>query len=215
MRAEAVQVARDQLLARAALAEHEDRARDRGEPRDRLAEPHDRRARAGERRVGPELPAERGDLGVEPAPLERLLDLAHHAHHRLRLVDEPRGAEPHRLDAAVVAAGAGVDDHRRVVPLVRESPEHLEAVEPGHLEVEDDAVHRLAREELECLGAAARDRRVVPAEAAEIVGVLLGHRRDVIHYQQVRHAWLRANVGLRDHHGGTENTENNARRKTF
>ncbi len=41
---------------------------------------------------------------------------------RLRLVDEPVGAKPHRLDAAVVAAGAGVDDDRHVDSALPHAP---------------------------------------------------------------------------------------------
>ena len=92
---------------------------------------------------------QRAHLRAQAAALDGALDLVDHPLHRLRLVDESRGAEPHGLDAPVEVAGAGVDDHRHLRPPPLQGAEHLEAVHPRHLQVEDDAVHRLAAEPLQ------------------------------------------------------------------
>ena len=96
----------------------------------------------------------------QPSARHGVLDFLHDPLDGLGLVDEPVGAEPHRLDAAVVAAGAGVDDDRCVDAALLQPPQHLEAVGARHLEIEDDAVDRLAREQVERLVAAAGDDRV-------------------------------------------------------
>ena len=93
----------------------------------------------------------------QPPARDRVLDLLNDALDRLRLVDEPVGAEPHGLDAAVVAAGAGVDDDRRVDAALLQPPQHFEAVDARHLEIEDDAVDRLAGQDVERLVAAGGD----------------------------------------------------------
>ena len=137
-------------------------------------------------RLAVEPGAQRSQLLHQPPARDRVLDLLHDALDRLRLVDEPVGAEPHRLDAAVVAAGAGVDDDRRVDAALLQPPQDLEAVGARHLEIEDDAVDRLAGEDVERLVAAGGDDRVVAADAFQVVGVLLGHRRHVIDHQHLR-----------------------------
>ena len=127
----------------------------------------------------------------------RVLDLLDDALDRLRLVDEPVGAEPHGLDAAVVAAGAGVDDDRRVDAALLQPPQHLEAVGARHLEIEDDAVDRLAGQDVERLVAAGGDDRVVAADAFQVVGVLLGHRRHVVDHEHLhRHVRVGPPAGM-------------------
>ena len=54
-----------------------------------------------------------------------------------------------------------------------------------HLEVENDAVDRLAGEHLQRLIATRRDGRAVAPHALQVVGILLGHRRDVIDDQHL------------------------------
>ena len=181
-----MQLARDQFLARAALPDDQHAARNRRDARDRLAERPHRRAVADERRVAVEPRPQRSNLLHQPPARHRVLDLLNDALDRLRLVDEPVGAEPHRLDAAVVVAGAGVDDDRRVDAALLQPPQHLEAVDARHLEIEDDAVDRLAGEEVERLVAAGGDSRVIAADPFQVVGILLGHRRHVIDHQNLR-----------------------------
>ena len=67
-----------------------------------------------------------------------------------------------------------------------QAPQDLEAVGARHLEIEDDAVDRLATQDVERLVAAGGDDRLVPADALQIVGVLLGHRRNVIDHEDLR-----------------------------
>ena len=110
IRAEAVQLAGDELLSRSALSHDEHGARNLGHARDRVLEPLHGRACAHERRLAVEALAHGGDLAREPLSLQRLLDLLHHPLHGLGLVDEASSAEPDRLDAAVVVAGPGVHD---------------------------------------------------------------------------------------------------------
>src|SRR6185436_17411124 len=108
----AMQYARDQFLARPALAHDQDTARNRRNPRDGVPERPHRSAVADERRVAIEARAERAQLGHQLPARDGVLDLLHDALDRLGLVDESIRAQPHRLDAAVVAAGAGIDDDR-------------------------------------------------------------------------------------------------------
>ena len=68
---------------------------------------------------------------------------------RLGLVDEPVRAEPDSLNAAVVAAGPGIDDHGRVDTTMLHASEHFETIYPWHLEVEHHAVDRLPRQHVE------------------------------------------------------------------
>src|SRR5688572_12184764 len=107
-----MQVPGDDLLPGSAFADDEDGARDRCHPRD-LVLPLPR-AVTEQGAVGRHVPLEAGDLPGEPASLEAGIDLVYHALHRLGLVDEAVGPEADRLNAAVVVAGARVDDHRSV-----------------------------------------------------------------------------------------------------
>src|SRR6266550_4531426 len=78
----------------------------------------------------------------------------------------------------------------RVLDLLRQAldrAQHLEPVHPRHFEIENDAVHRIARQALERRAAALRDECFVAAKALEVVGVLLGHSWDVIDDQDQCH----------------------------
>ena len=188
IRAEAVQLAGDELLSRSALSYDEHGARNLGHARDRVLEPLHGRARAHERRLAVEALAQGGDLAREPLSLQRLLDLLHHPLHGLGLVDEASSAEPDGLDAAVVVAGPGVDDGGDAEASGAHRPQHLEPVHSRHLEIEDHTVHRLGLQGVERLPAAVGDERFVAAHALEIVGVLLCEGRDVVDDQDCGHA---------------------------
>ena len=109
-----------------------------------------------------------------------VLDLLHDPLDPFRFVDEPVGAKPDRLDAAVVAAGTGVDDHGGGNAALLQQTEHLEAVRPRHFEVEDHAIDRLPLQNVERRVTAVRNDGLVSADALEVVAVLLGHRRNVV-----------------------------------
>ena len=123
---------------------------------------------------------------AKPAALERALDLVDHPLHRLGLVDEPVRAEPKGLDAAVVAAGAGVDDDRHLRAFLLQRPQHLEAVHARHLEIQHDAIHRGSAEHRQRLLPAGRRDDLVP-HATQVVGVLLGQGRHVVHHEDQGH----------------------------
>jgi len=107
--------------------------------------------------------------------------------HRLRFVDETPRPQADRLDAAVVVARPRIDDHGNPEPATVHSAQHLEAVHPRHLEVEDHAVHRLALQEIEGLAATLGDERFVAAYPLQIVGILLRHGGDVVDDQYRGH----------------------------
>ena len=69
-----------------------------------------------------------------------------------------------------------------------------EAIEPRHLEVEDHAVHRLARQHLERLDAVRRREHVEAAEALQVVRVLPGHGGNVVDHEHAGHEGILARV---------------------
>ena len=73
-------------------------------------------------------------------------------------------------------------------PRSRMRAQHGEAVLPRHLEVEDDAVDRFAREQGERFVAVERDERLEAGDAPQVVRVLLRHRADVVDNQDGGHA---------------------------
>src|SRR5690606_31742566 len=197
LRAQRVQVPRDQLLARAALAQDQHRAGNRRQPADLLAQALHGQARADERRLRVQPRAQGLHLRDQPPALERVSHLLHHALHRLRLVDERECAEPHRAHAAVEVARARVDDDRGVQPQLLHAAQHLEAVHARHLEVQDHAVQLLVAQRLQRLRAGRGDAHAPAAQPLEVVGVLLGHGRDVIDDEDACHACLRKALRVR------------------
>src|SRR5207244_2836634 len=175
------------LLPRPALADDQDRTRDLRDAPDRVLERLHGGARAHERGLGIEAAPQGGELPREALLLERVLDLLHDAFHRLGLVDEAPGSEPDGLRAAVVVARPGVDEHRHPEPTSLHGPQHFEAVHPRHFQVEDDAVHRLALQQIERRAARERDEHVVAAYALQVVRVLLRHGGYVVHDQDGAH----------------------------
>src|SRR5574341_1144183 len=111
-----MEFASHQLLARAALTNDERGTGYRSHTDDHFLELRQRGTGPDERRFEAEPAAQQGDLLGQAPPLDRVLDLLRHALHRLRLVDETVGAEPDGLRAAVIVAGAGVDDDRHAQP---------------------------------------------------------------------------------------------------
>ena len=187
VRAQTVQLTGDELLPRPALAHDQDRTRDLRDAPDRVLERLHGGARAHERGLGIEAAPQGGELPREALLLERVLDLLHDAFHRLGLVDEAPGAEPDGLRAAVVVARPGVDEHRHPEPTSLHGPQHFEAVHPRHFQVEDDAVHRFALQQIERRAARERDEHVVAAYALQVVRVLLRHGGYVVHDQDGAH----------------------------
>ncbi len=140
-----MQLARDHFLPVPLSPSIEHAAGNRRHPRDRVTQRAAWPRLSPMSSVSPSQPrAQRPQLLDHAAARDGVLDLLDDALDRLGLVDEPEGAEPHGLHAAVVAAGAGVDDDGRVDAALLQPPQHFEAVEPRHLEVEDHAVDRLA-----------------------------------------------------------------------
>jgi len=109
------------------------------------------------------------------------------AFHRLRLVDETVCSELDCFNAPLVVARAGVDDHGNIEALFLELAQHLETVDPGHFEIENHAIHRFIRNEVERFLAACGDARVVAPDAFQIVCVLFRQVGDVVYHQNQCH----------------------------
>src|SRR5256886_8773801 len=78
-------------------------------------------------------------------------------------------------------------EHRHPEPTSLHGSQHFEAVHPRHFQVEDDAVHRFALQQIERRAARERDEHVVAAYALQIVRVLLRHGGYVVHDQDGAH----------------------------
>src|SRR5262245_11027473 len=104
-------IARDELLAGAALAEYQNRARNRRDARDCVLQLLHRWAAAAQRTVRSGIATQLRHLGEKQPPLDREVDLARHALDGVRFVDERECTELDRLNATIVAAGARIDDH--------------------------------------------------------------------------------------------------------
>src|SRR5216117_2986113 len=211
--------ASDQLLAGAALTDDEYRTWHRRDADDCLLELRERRTRPDERGLEPEAVSEQRDLGREAAALDRILDLLRDPLHRLGLVDETVGAKPDRLRAAVVVTGSRVHNDRHTQPQALHRAQHLEAIHAGHLEIENDAVDRVARQALECRAAALGDERLVAAEALQVIRVLLGHGWHVVDDQDQSHCTGISTMNVDPFHGSvstlSEPCESSTSRRTI
>jgi hypothetical protein len=154
--------ARDQLLARAALAEEQHGRVGRGDgldDREDLAHGARLADDALEAAGGLEGLLERAVAGQEPAPLDGAGGDQRHA---LRARERPGqvvvGAEAHGLHGGRDAAVGGHHDHRQVGPGPAHALEQLQAVHLGHVQVGEDAVDAggVGPERGQGLGAAAR-----------------------------------------------------------
>ncbi len=136
-----------QLLARAALAEHEDVALRRRREPDELEDLLHRLALADDVVEGealPELLLERAVLGREPPLLQPLADGEQHLLVLERLGDVVERPLAHGLDGALDRRVGGDDHHHQVGVVLADLPQHLQAVHAGEHEVEQDQVDLLA-----------------------------------------------------------------------
>src|ERR1700694_6315994 len=106
----------------------------------------------------------------------------------------------------------------RTEPL--DGAQHLEAIHPRHLQVEDDAVHRVTRQALECGPAARRDERFVTAQTLQVIRVLLRHGRDVVDDERDGHVSIGISTMNVDPWPGSVSTlraplESSTRRRTI
>ena len=116
---------------------------------------------------------------------------------RLRLVDEPVCPQPHCLNATFVTTGAGINNDRGVDAALLQAAQDLETIDPRHFEIEDEAINGLTGQKVERLVATRGNDGVVFADAFQIVGILLGHRRNVVDHQDVRrHVRVRVPAGM-------------------
>src|SRR5947209_4347191 len=185
--AEAVQLASDELFARAAFSDDQHGAGYRRDADDRLLELRERGTRAHERRLEPEPAPEQRDLLAQPTAVDRVLDFLRNPLHRLCFIDEAVRAQSDRLRATVVVARPGVDDDRHPQPESPDGSQDLKAVHSRHFEIEYDAVDRVARQTLERGAAALGYRRLVTAQTLQVVRVLLGHGGDVVDDEDLGH----------------------------
>ena len=186
-RAQAVQLPSDDFLARAALPEDEGRTGNGRQPRQRFLEPLHGGTRPHQRRRAGELRGEVSHLLSQAAAFESVLDLPHDPLDRLVLIDEPFRPETHRPHAPVEISGTRVDDHRHVDLTALQFFQHAEPVEYGHLEIQNDTIDGITREHLQTFGPAVRDDRIVRPDTRQVIGVLLGHGRHVVHDQHPHH----------------------------
>ena len=131
--AQPMQLPRNQLFPRTALAHNQDGTRNGGQPGDARPELLHRPAPAHQRRLLAHAPSQRGNLVTKSLAFQGVLDLADDALHRLRLIDEPIGPQPYRLNAPVVAAGPRVYDDRSPDALLPDRPQHVESIHTRHL----------------------------------------------------------------------------------
>ena len=192
-----MQLARDELLAGPALPHDQDTARNRRDAREGVTQRTHRGAVTDERRVAVKPRLQRSQLADQLPARHGVFDFLDHALDRLRLIDESVRPQPHRLHTAVVTAGARVNDHRRVDAALLQAAQDLEPVDPWHLQIEDHAIDRFARQDIERLIAAGGNRSVVLADAFQVVGILLRHRRNIVDHQNVaRHVRVRPLAGI-------------------
>jgi hypothetical protein len=104
-------------------------------------------------------------LVLEALEPERVLDGDEQLVRRQRLLDEVVGAELGGLHGGLDGAVAAHDDDGRLDAGVAGLAQHLEAVDVGHLDVEEREVVAPGAQPLEPERPAARDVRVVALEA--------------------------------------------------
>ena len=217
--AEAMQLPGDELFACATFTDDQHCARHRRDADDRLLEFGERGTQADERGLEPKAAPEQRDLFTEAPAVDRVLDFLRHTLHRLRLIDEAVGAEPDRLGAAVIVARSGIHDDRHAQPQPLDRSQHLEAVHSRHLEIEDDAVDRIACQTLEGGATALGHRRLVAAQALQVIRVLLGHCGDIVDDEDGSH-WTGISTTNVDPSPGSVSTlsepcESSTRRRTI
>ena len=138
--------ARHQLLAAAVLAGDEDPGVGRSDASHQLADLRQRGAvtNHGEARVGDlgEALAQPGVLAREAPVIERALDRHQEAIGIERLLEEVKGPVLHRLHGRGDRAVAGDHHHTHVRILLLQLLQRLDAIDPLHLDVEQDQVER-------------------------------------------------------------------------
>ena len=129
------------------------------------------------------------------------LDPAHELAQRERLGDVVVGAELEAHDLVELVAAGGQEQDRRLGPDGAQPAEHLEAVDPGQADVEEDEVGRLVGGELEPFLAGAGERDLIPLLLEGVLdptrnGVLVFDDQDggchgaaILHREAGRGAW--------------------------
>ena len=153
--------ARDEFLARAALAEDQDRRVAVGHLVDEIEHRAQRRALAHhvvEAVARAELVLEQPVLGAQPPVLDRLLDQAPHDVEGAleRLVQVPEGAGAQRVDGMLDRVVAGHHDAGQVGVDFVDLPHQLEAADARHAHVAEHQIDRLGRDDGQRLAGVAR-----------------------------------------------------------
>ena len=146
-----VDVAREELLARAALAEDEHRrltgrglGRDVDDAAERRRAAHDLAVREAL-----DLVLERAVLRDEPLPLGRLADALDDGDPLERLLDEVVRAVAHRVDRGLHRSVRGHQHDLDVGRDLLDGAQELEPGRPGHHQIRQDDVHAVRSYELE------------------------------------------------------------------
>ena len=163
--------ARDQLLARPALAGDEDGRPARRRLDDQIEDLLHLRALAddpGEAVIaGLEILLERDVLGYEAPPLD---GVAQHDEHFVvleRLGNVVERAALHRRNRVLHRGVRGDHDHRQLFVLLPQLLEHGQSVHARHHHVDDDRIEGQGAGEFQTLGAARRQAHVVPLTRQE------------------------------------------------
>ena len=124
-------------------------------------------------RVPATRPLHAGELALERAELQRVLDRHLQPLGRDRLDDEIDRAGAHGADHRVDAAMGGLDDDRDRAVELAELGEHRHAVEIGHHQIEDDERERVAVGRRQ-----ARERLLAAGDGGRAVAETLDGRRE-------------------------------------
>ena len=169
---QAVDCARDQLLAGSRLAGDQDRGHAAGHPRHGVedrAQPwvagHQLGERVDDRQPLLEARGLARRLALFPRAPHEDVDLGH----AVRLGEIVEGAEPHGADGCLHRSVAGDDDDLWRRRLVAHQAQHLESVAPRHHDIEERDVKRFAAKDVERGVAVAHDRHVVSARGQELL----------------------------------------------
>jgi hypothetical protein len=151
--------ARRQLLAGAALAGDQDRGVGRRRLVDGLAELAHRGRRADQ---GLRLDAERAVLGAQARVLDGIAQRHEHALALQGLLEEVVGPQPGRLDRGGDVGVAAHHQDGHVVAALAHCPQHLDAVHLRHLDVEQHGIRQAVGDPRQRLRAAAGLLDAVP-----------------------------------------------------
>ena len=148
--------ARDELLARSALAEQQHGRVGGRRALDRVPDLPQRRRFADHLVTDFNRPLQRGVLVAQSRLVQRVPDGDEHALAGERLFDEIESAKFGRLDRGADGAVPRNNDHRQRLVRRLDPLQRIQAVHPRHLDVEEHEIRRLTFGQRHSLGSAGR-----------------------------------------------------------